>query len=189
MHASRIVTSLALTALIAGCSKPAPVDVKNGSPEAVASSVSASGLKFTPGRWETTVNMTKFEIGKDLPPQAQEMMKAMMGKARNLAACLTPEQAAKPGPEFFGEQRSGCTYDHFTMGGGTIDSRMVCKGEGAADAKSDGGSMTMTMTGHYTADSYDMKVSSNGTQGGMPISMDLAMTAHHTGACNGTELK
>ena len=184
MHASRIVTSLALTVLIAGCSKPAPVDVKNGSPEAVASSVSASGLKFTPGRWETTVNMTKFEIGKDLPPQAKEMMKGMMGKARNLAACLTPEQAAKPGPEFFGEQRNGCTYDHFTMGGGTIDSRMVCKGEGA-----DSGSMTMTMTGHYTADSYDMKVSSNGTQGGMPISMDLAMTAHHTGACNGTELK
>ncbi len=192
MHASRFAVSLALVALpialIAGCSKPAAIDVKNGSPQAVASSVSAAGLKFTPGRWETTVNMTKFEIGKDLPPQAKEMMKGMMGKARNLAACLTPEQAAKPGPEFFGEQRSGCTYDHFTMGGGTIDSKMVCKGEGAG-ASSDGGSMTMTMTGHYTADSYDMKVSSNGTQGGMPISMDLAMTAHHTGACNGTELK
>lgn len=193
MHASRIVANLIAVVLIAplvlisGCSKPAAVDVKNGSPQAVASSVSAAGLKFTPGRWETTVNMTKFDIGKDMPPQAKEMMKAVMGKARNLAACLTPEQAAKPGPEFFGEQRSGCTYDHFTMGGGTIDSKMVCKG--GENPAADGGSMTMTMTGHYTADSYDMKVSSSGTQGGMPVAMDLAMTAHRTGACNGTELK
>ena len=184
MRASGLTASLALIVLVSGCSKPAPVDVKNGSPQAVASSVSAAGLKFTPGRWETTVNMTKFDIGKDMPPQAKEMMKQMMGKVRKLAACLTVEQAEKPGPEFFGEQRSGCTYDHFTMGGGTIDAKMVCKGEGG-----DGGAMTMTMTGHYTADSYDMKVSSNGTQGGMPIAMDLAMTAHHTGACNGTELK
>ena len=184
MRASTLAAGLVLTALVAACSKPAPVDVKNGSPQAVASSVSAAGLKFAPGRWETTVEMTKFDLGKDLPPQAKEMMKGMMGKARNLAACLTPEQAEKPGPEFFGEQRNGCTYDHFTMGGGTIDSKMVCKGAGEG-----GGTMTMAMTGHYTADSYDMKVSSSGTQGGMPIAMDLAMTAHRTGACNGTELK
>lgn len=192
MRASRLATSLAVTmlaGLAAGCSKPAPVDVKNGSPQAVASSVNASGLKFTPGRWETTVNMTRFDIGKELPKEAKDMMKAMMGKTRNLAACLTPEQAEKPGPGFFGEERSGCTYDHFTMGNGSIDAKMVCKGEGASDAASGGGSMTMTMTGNYTADSYDMKVSSSGVQGGMPINMDLAMTAHRTGACNGTELK
>jgi hypothetical protein len=183
MRASGLAASLALIVLAAGCSKP--VDVKNGTPQDVAGSVTASGLKFTPGRWETKVSMTKFDIGKDLPPQAQEIMKGMMGKARNLAACLTPEQAAKPGPEFFGEQRSGCNYDHFTMGSGTIDAKMVCKGEAGGDKES----MTMTMTGHYTADSYDMKVSSSGSQGGMPIAMDLAMTAHQRGACNGTELK
>ena len=192
--AASLALSLAVSGLVAACSKPAAVDVKHGSPQAVASSVSAAGLRFTPGRWESTVNMTKFDIGKDLPPQARDMMKQMMGKTRTLAACLTPEQATKPGPEFFGEQRSGCSYDHFTMGGGTIDAKMVCNGGdggggGGGDAKGEGGAMTMTMTGHYTADSYDMKMSSSGTQGGMPIAMDLAMTAHHTGACTGTELK
>ena len=186
MRANGLAAGLALTLIVAACHKAASVDVKNGSPQAVASSVSASGMKFTPGRWETTVNMTKFDIGKDLPPQARDMMKTMMGKTRNVAACLTPEQAEKPGPEFFGENRGGCTYDHFTMSDGTIDAKMVCKGAGAGE---DGGAMTMTMAGHYSADSYDMKVSSSGTQGGMPVTMDLAMTAHRTGACNGSEVK
>lgn len=167
---------------LAACGKQASVDVKDKSPQAVASSVSAAGMKFNPGRWETTVEMTKFDIGKELPPQAKDMMKAMMGKTRNLATCLTREKAEKPDPEFFGKPGEGCTYDHFTMGDGKIDSKMVCK-------SSDGGSMTMTMAGHYTAESYDMKVSSTGEQGGMPVTMDLSMASKRTGACNGSELK
>lgn len=189
--ATGLLTAL-VAGLVAGCSKPdpvpGPVDVKHGSPQAVAPSIGATRLKFMPGRWETTVEMTRFDTGKELPPQARDMMKQMMAKTRKLAACLTPEQAEKPGPEFFGEQRSGCTYDHFTMGSGTIDAKLVCTGKGGGEG-GDNGAMTMTMTGHYTAQSYDMKVSSNGTQGGLPIAMDLAMTAHHTGACIGTELK
>lgn len=182
MRIRLIAFGLSAALPLVACSKPASVDVKEKSPEAVASSVKAAGMKFTPGRWETTVEMTKFDIGKELPPQAKDMMKAMMGKTRNLATCLTQEKADKPDPEFFGKPGDGCTYDHFTMGDGKIDSKMICKG-------SDGGSMTMTMAGHYTADSYDMKVSSSGEQGGMPVSMDLAMTSKRTGACNGSELK
>lgn len=182
MRRGPILTGLSAVLLLAACHKQATIDVKDKSPQAVASSVKAAGMTFNPGRWETTVEMTKFDIGKELPPQARDMMKAMMGKTRNIATCLSKEKAEKPDPQFFGKPGEGCTYDHFTMGDGKIDSKMVCKSP-------EGGSMTMTMAGHYTAESYDMKVSSSGEQGGMPVSMDLAMTAKRTGACNGSELK
>ena len=89
--------------------------------------------------------------------------------------CLTPEQAKQPGGKFFNRQADkNCRYDHFTMGAGKIDAVMRC----AAPA----GSMSMTIDGTYSADSYSTHVSMN-MEGGQKMTMKMRSEAHRVGEC------
>lgn len=165
---------------LAACNSEKTVEAHNESPDAVASKVASAGtLHFTPGRWETVMKVDKFDMG-NVPPEAKQMMQGMIGKARTITSCLTKEEAEKPAPKFFGEKSDKCTYQHFTMGGGTIDAQLDCKAEE--------GVQSITMKGNYTSDTYTMTVNSNGSgPGGVKMDMTMSMDAKRVGDCLGNE--
>ncbi|WP_408586297.1 DUF3617 domain-containing protein [Novosphingobium sp.] len=175
------VTVAALSLGLAACNDR-KVEATNEKPSAVASKVAAAGgdsVRLNPGRWETRIRMVKMEI-EGMPPEAKKAMGDMMGKERTVTSCLTREQAEKPDAKFFGQADEACTYDRFSMGGGTIDSKMTCKHEG--------GQQTMTMHGTYGGDSYATSMEMQG-QGpmGKAMSMQMELSAKRTGDCTGKE--
>lgn len=170
-----LTTALAL----AGCGSEKAVTAKNESVSDVARKVSDAGLKFNPGRWDSTMKFVKLEM-EGMPPEAKEMMAKILGKDRTFASCLSKEEAEKPDVKFFGQADARCKYDSFSMGGGKIDAKMTCK--------ADQGPQTMTMQGSYTADSYAMTMSINGAgPEGKAMSMEMQISAKHNGACTGKE--
>lgn len=170
-----IAAALALTA----CSSEKAVTATDASVSDVAKKVAGSGLKFNPGRWESSMKFVKLEM-EGMPPEAQAMMSKIMGKDRTFASCLTKEEAEKPEAKFFGQADERCKYDSFSMGSGKIDAKMTCKAEQ--------GTQTMTMAGSYTPETYEMTMSING-QGmeSRPMSMTMALTAKRSGECTGKE--
>jgi hypothetical protein len=182
---------LAAALTLSACNKP-DVEAKNESVGSVAKKVEASGFKINPGHWDTTMKFVKMDV-PGAPPEAQAMMGKMLGKDRTFGSCLTPEEAAKPGGKFFGQDNKSCTYDHFTMGDGKIDAKLTCHGgPGGADGK---GQQTIVMNGTYDPDSYAMNMKMDMTGAGMPgagggegrMTMEMAMSAKRAGACTGKE--
>lgn len=176
-----ILPWIALSAALAlgACSSEKAVTATDASVSDVAKKVAGSGLKFNPGRWESNMKFVKLKM-EGMPPEAQAMMSKIMGKDRIFASCLTKEEAEKPEAKFFGQADDRCKYDTFSMGGGKIEAKMTCKAEG--------GMQTMTMSGSYTPDTYDMTMSING-QGmeSKPMSMTMALSAKRNGECTGKE--
>lgn len=171
--------TLAAALALAGCSSEKAVTATDASVSEVAKKVAGSGLKFNPGRWESSMKFVKLEM-EGMPPEAKAMMSKMLGKDRTFASCLTKEAAEKPEARFFGQADERCKYDTFSMGGGKIDAKMTCKAEQ--------GTQTMTMAGRYTPDTYEMTMSTNGKGiEGKPMSMTMALSAKHSGECTGKE--
>ena len=151
----------------------------------VAAKVEAAGGKavfLSPGHWDSTVTIDRVTI-PGLPPEVHSHMnQAMAGKVSG--SCLTPDQARKPGADFFGgKDRKDCRYDHFDMGDGKLDAKLVC---GGAD-----GSATITMKGTYRPESFKLAMTTEAKGGpGAPMgAMTMAATidSKRTGACTGKE--
>ena len=111
--------------MLGACNSKSSIEAKNESAESVAKKVDASDLKPRPGRWESAMKFEKMEI-PGMPPQAQAAMQKGMATTKTFITCLTPEQVNRPNAGFFGARESGCTYQHFTMAGGTLDAEMTC---------------------------------------------------------------
>lgn len=170
------IAALALSA----CNREPSVEANNESFESVAKKIATSGIKPRPGRWESQFKIESMDM-PGMPPQAREMMQRQMASAKSHFTCLTPEQADRPNAEFFQKGATGCTYDHFTMADGKLDAEMTCK-RGPGTAK-------MTMLGSYSADSYDVKVTSASAMQGETMKMVMSIASNRVGECNGTELK
>ncbi|GEO00954.1 hypothetical protein NSE01_27860 [Novosphingobium sediminis] len=176
-----ILPLIALSAALAlgGCGSGKSVTATNESVSGVAKKVADAGLKFNPGRWDSTMKFVKMDM-EGMPPEAKAMMSKILGKDRTFATCLTKEEAEKPDAKFFGQADERCKYDSFAMGGGKIDAKMTCKAEQ--------GMQTMTMQGNYTAESYQMTMSINGAgPQGKAMSMEMQLNAKHNGECTGKE--
>jgi hypothetical protein len=178
---NRFILIAACAAAFAGCNKPPQVHEKNASVEEVANAVASSGvaddLYLKAGAWQVTSTLQEMGI-PGLPPEAQSEMKQLMGSRgnANYRFCLTPEQAKRPGGKFFNRQADkNCRYDHFTMGKGKIDAVMRC----AAPE----GSMTMTIAGNYSADSYSTQVSMDMAASQGTMTMKMRSQAHRVGEC------
>ena len=93
--------------------------------------------------------------------------------------CITPEEAEEPGSDMFaGTKKGECKYDSFKMGGGKLDAVMSCA--------SPGGEMHATMTGTYSATSYDMTMAMDMNNSQMPgggMKMKVRTTGERTGEC------
>jgi hypothetical protein len=178
---NRSIVFAACAAALAGCNKSSQVHEKNASVEQVANAVAEAGasgdLHLTPGAWQVTSTLEEMAI-PGLPPEAQSEMKTAMGSRgnANYRFCLTPEQAKRPGGKFFNRQADkNCRYDHFTMGKGKIDAVMRC-----AAPK---GSMTMTIAGDYSADSYSTHVAMEMGASEGTMKMKMRSEAHRVGEC------
>ena len=175
---SIFVLPLVAALALAACHKPG-VDAKNESAESVAKKMAASGVMPRPGRWESAMKIEKMDL-PGMPPQAQAAMQKSLGTVKTFTSCLTPEQVNRPNAGFFGSQGSGCTYQHFTMAGGTIDAEMSCNRASMQ--------MHMTMQGTYSNDAYSIRVNNQGAMGpGRTMSTTMAIDSRRVGECNGTE--
>jgi hypothetical protein len=176
---------LSLAACGGGSTTPTVV-ATNASVAEVASKVDAAtgGSTFvSPGHWQGTMAISEISI-PGMPAELAKTMKTQMGGSRTFESCLTPDEAKRPKGEFFGAEQRGCTYEHFTMAGGTIDAVMKCT-RGPT-------TQTMTMKGSYSPDTYRMSVTSvakGDAAAGPATNMTIAMTmdGRRTGDCTGKE--
>lgn len=165
--------------LLAACGKGS-VEAKNESAEKVAEKVAAAGgVGLNPGQWQSSIKIEKMDFGQDMPPQVKAMMNQRLNVAQEFTTCLTPEEAKAPKAGFFNHD-SGCTYDNFSMSGGHIEGKATCR-HGPS-------TQTMTMSGQYGGDSYQMHVESSAKmENGMPMNMAMTISSHRTGDCTGKE--
>ena len=179
LRTAALATATALVVLpLAACKEEAVVGKDEGV-ESVAKKVEAANLKPKPGRWEASMKFEKMDV-PGMPPQAKEAMNKQMNVSQTFASCLTPEEADQPSGSFFQKGAENCKYEHFVMADGRIDAAMACKERGSE--------MKMTMAGSYSENQYDLHVTSQGEmQPGMPMSVDMSITARRTGECNGSE--
>lgn len=167
---------LALPALALGACDSVSKGPKT--PEQAAAEMKKA-VKMTPGKWQTTMQITKFDM-PGAPPEAAAAMKGMMGQAQTSESCLTKEQADKDPGEFIKQGQGGdCTFEHFDVSGGKIDGKMICK-------KPNQGTMEASMTGTIAAEAMSMTMSSVVTDSKMPggkVEMGMTMNAKRIGEC------
>jgi hypothetical protein len=184
----RTVIGAAAALVLAGCGsneaqKAADADgvtLKNVS-IAEARNEAQQTMKLQPGQWDVAVNMTKVEIPGAPPEVAQALGGAMAKQARTFSHCLTPAEANRPPADVIGGESNGqCRYDNFSMAGGRMNATMICNA-------ADGNQTRMTLTGTYTATSYDMgmdmRMSGAGVPGGKGMNVQARTTGKRTGAC------
>ena len=166
---------------LAACNNSPEVHEENASVADVQNKV-ANAVKgdswVRPGRWESKVTIEEMSI----PGMGDmtEQMKSMGKSIDTHASCLTEEEAKRPKEDFFAGDNKNCRYDHFNMAGGKIDAVMKCTGGDATQV--------MTLTGGYTPDTYNMRMSmqsQGGSQAGM--TMRMRVDAKRAGECTGKE--
>lgn len=168
-----IACGLVLTA----CNKSGQVSATNASAEDVAKQVQEAGLETSvkPGKWVSKVTILGMHV-PGAPAGMEDQMRGRTSEERDY--CLTPEQAKKPGENFFAGNEGECRYDHFTMGGGKIDAAMHCAHEGMTQA--------VEMKGTYSPESYQMAMDSKVSGGPSEMagmSMSMRVEAKRVGEC------
>ncbi|WP_338243876.1 DUF3617 domain-containing protein [Aurantiacibacter hainanensis] len=139
--------------------------------------VASSAWAIEPGNWEATSRMTDVQLPGDLPPQAADMMRQMLGgEGMTSQNCVTQDQLDNAPERIFEETNGECRYNEFEMSGGEIHAVAQCN--------SDQGTMNMTMDGTYTDTTYDMTMAMQGDMGMGPMTMTFAVTGRRLGPCS-----
>jgi len=154
---SAIVT---LSAALAGCGK-------------------ADG-ELTPGMWNSTMTMSKFEV-PGAPPAMAAQVKAMLGKEQKTSACMSPAQARLGVREMSSSMQQGdCKMENFTQGDGRMAGTMVCTGTSGF------GAPRMTMTGTYSPEKVTMTLAGEASDSRLPggkANLELTISSERTGDC------
>jgi hypothetical protein len=163
---------------LAGCGKKAEVEVKNASVAEVAAKMKEAGVDKTtlhPGLWAVTVKVDNISA-PGVPPEMEQQMRKGIGQTRTMTECMTQEQAKKPF-ENFAKGQDDCRYDHFTMGDGKVDSKLICT--------KDGLSRSMLLQGTYSPEQYNMQMQSEALGQGRikRINMSMTLNAKRAGEC------
>ena len=153
------------------------IDLTNASVEQVLEAGKTAETP-EPGMWKTTTTLESMNLGIAAGnPQIAAAMKGQIGKSQTIDACMTPDQA-KP-PTLVGVEQikgSGCRFDKFALGGGTVNATMACARPG--------GRMTVSQKGSYTKTSYDLRSTvAQGETGKPETSMTVHVVAKRTGTC------
>lgn len=140
----------------------------------------SSNNSLQAGQWEFTTKMTDIEIPGAPPAMAEQMKQAMASQAQTQSRCITPAEAANMGGNLANPSGSaqGCTFSKQTFAGGTIDVAGTCQAP-------TGGTVATTLTGTYTAQALDARISANVTGGPQQMRMTGTMTGRRTGDCPG----
>ena len=174
-----LLLALPLT-IIAACDSSPDVKLDNAKPSEVAAKMREAvgdGDFVRPGKWVTSITIDEINI-PGMPPEFAAKMKQQKVAARDVESCLTPEQAKQPKGGMFAGIDKSCRYERFEMKGGKIEAAMRCTQNQTVQ--------TMTMTGTYTPERYDMNLSSDvggtGPQAGTTMKMKVA--ARRVGECD-----
>ena len=177
-----LLLALPLT-MLAACDSSPEVKAENAKPSEVAAKVRAavSDSDFVrPGKWTTSITIDEINI-PGMPPEFAAKMKQQKVAARDVESCLTPEQAKQPKGGMFAGIDKSCRYERFIMNDGKIEAAMRCTQNQTVQ--------TMTMTGTYAPERYDMNLSSEvggtGPQAGTTMKMKVA--SRRVGECDGKE--
>ena len=179
---TRTALLIAFALPLAACDSDPEVSARNASAEEVARKVEAaggSGNFVNPGKWQSTVTLQEMTV-PGMPAAVADEMKRAQGRTTTSETCLTPEEAKRPGEDFFGG-KDNCRYEKFNMGNGKIDAVMKCSEGGAAQ--------TMTMAGTYSGNAYQMQMTMQSQGGGEDgaMAMKMRVDAKRIGACTGKE--
>jgi len=166
----------AATLLLAACGSPDKAG--NGAAAAGASeSASAGGgtIALTPGEWESTVEVTQLNIISG--PRLPGGMTQPLPPTTTIRSCLTPEQAARPNANFLtgSGESGGCNYENLSMAGGRIQGIVTCAGEGMT--------IRTTVTGRFTADSYETESQSRMTSEALTMETSGRARSRRIGDC------
>lgn len=169
MKRATILVGAAMLLTLGACSKDNEKDEGHGGPQSaqeVAEEISE--VKIQPGQWEASHETLEAKMEGAPQGMPAGMMDAMKGHKTSFRYCITPEQAEKPGGDFFAAQKDAkCQYSDFSMSGGTVHGTMTCQ---SPDGR---GAMTMKMAGNYTPTSYDTTVEMETSMGGQGMKMHL----------------
>jgi hypothetical protein len=135
---------------------------------------SGGSASLQPGQWEITTNVTRITV-----PGMPAGMSPPMPPPTTVRACLTAAQAAQPGAGFLSGsgEAQGCTYESNSISGGRIQAVVQCNQQGTT--------MRSTMTGQFTADSYEVNQQVETSAQGQNMQMESRTTGRRTGDCPG----
>ena len=127
-----------------------------------------------PGQWEITTNVTRITM-----PGMPAGMSPPMPPPTTVRACLTAAQAAQPGAGFLSGsgEAQGCTYESNSISGGRIQAVVQCSQQGTT--------MRSTMTGQFTADSYEVSQQAQISAQGQNMETESRTTGRRVGDCPG----
>lgn len=137
----RILTIVPLCLAVAACS---------GGDE--ANNQSAAAPETMPaGTWQTSFEVTKFESADKTTPA----LKAKVGDKEQGSSCIPASQSIKSVPELFAGTGYSCTYQNSYIKEGMINANIQCT---RPELK---GTVSMSVSGTYTADSFEAEVDTN----------------------------
>ena len=174
-----IAVSIAALA-IAGCSGE---EKKGPQTEAEVRAELASAERMQPGEYASNVEIARFEV-PGMPEEQQTMIRGLMTGAAQVqrSYCLTEAQAERGSEDMFRELAQGdsnCRFEDFNVDGQNVSGRMVCGGQGGANA-------TMNLTGTMAGTSSTMTMVMEITDPSLPegrAEMEMRATSRRTGDC------
>ena len=172
----------AITALLLiGCggSQDKTANGAAGAPAADASAAGApaaggAAASFQPGQWEVTTQVTRMNI-PNMPAGAAPPTPP----PTTVRYCMTAAEASRPGANFLtgSGQSGGCTYSDFSMTGGRLQGTVQCNQQGTT--------MRTTMTGQFSATSYEISQQAQIEAAGMRTEVESRTTGRRVGDCPG----
>jgi hypothetical protein len=170
---------------LAACNKQSEVHAHNASVEEVAGKVRAAAsaqAMIRPGEWESSTAVEEMSI-PGMPAEVQDRMKKVMASQQmhSFKSCVTEADVKRPKEGFFTGNKNECRYDRFDMSGGKIDAVMHCGGNGE---------QTMTLSGTYGPEKYDIHVQMvhKGGEPGEAMTMKAHTISRRVGECSAAEL-
>lgn len=134
----------------------------------------SSAPPLAPGAWTFTNTPESASLDgralHDLP----------VGAISSETTCLTPAQAAAPGPWLARDLLHDCTLDHAVVADGRVAIAGHCPPQGAGFAPG-----TLSITGGYTSASYDLRFATVSPDENGVMGFNGRMTGKRTGACGG----
>lgn len=147
---------------------------------AVVAACGQADGELDPGKWKSTMAVTKFDI-PGAPPEVAARAKAMLGQSQTTEACMDAAQAKLGVREMSSSMQKGeCTMEDFQQADGTMSGTMVCKGATGF------GAPRMAMTGTYAPDKVTMVLSGEVTDDQLPggkANIAMTITSDRTGEC------
>jgi hypothetical protein len=138
----------------------------------------AEAPHFTPGEWESTIEMNGMKF-PNMPPNYAGMSRGITSVHKS---CLSPQDAARPKGDFLAGRGGGqCHYSDYSLAGGKLHAVMTCAGTGNT------GTIVRT-DGQYDATSFDVR-SSVETTGTAASTMQMHVTSRRVGDCTAGETK